>query len=125
VFEYVAGAAGALDPYSAFLSTGKLNEVYSQIEGNFVGLGVELKASDGSLLIVKVFAGGPADRGLSIGEFASSISTYTMSGGLLNITNANGNALYVGQNGTSAAKQVPRAGVPRGGSERALRTVHR
>lgn len=62
VFEYVAGAAGALDPYSAFLSTGKLSEVYSQIEGNFVGLGVELKANEGSLLIVKVFENGPADR---------------------------------------------------------------
>jgi carboxyl-terminal processing protease len=69
VFEYVAGAAGALDPYSAFLSTGKLTEVYSQIEGNFVGLGVELKASDGSLLIVKVFADGPADRaGIRAGD---------------------------------------------------------
>jgi carboxyl-terminal processing protease len=69
VFEYVAGAAGALDPYSAFLSTGKLNEVYSQIEGNFVGLGVELKANDGALLIVKVFAGGPADRaGIKAGD---------------------------------------------------------
>lgn len=63
VYEYVSGAAGALDPYSSFLSTGKLNEVYSQIEGNFVGLGIELKAHEGALLIVKVFAGGPADRG--------------------------------------------------------------
>lgn len=69
LFEYVAGAAGALDPYSAFLSTGKLNEVYSQIEGNFVGLGVELKSSEGSLLIVKVFSGGPADRaGIRAGD---------------------------------------------------------
>lgn len=63
VYEYVSGAAASLDPYSSFLSTGKLNEVYSQIEGNFVGLGVELKSSDGALLIVKVFQGGPADRG--------------------------------------------------------------
>jgi len=62
IYEYVSGAAGGLDPYSTFLSTGKLNEVYSQIEGNFVGLGIELKSSDGSLLIVKTFAGGPADR---------------------------------------------------------------
>jgi carboxyl-terminal processing protease len=53
----------ALDPYSTFLTTGQLNEVYSQIEGNFVGLGVELKANEGSLLIVKVIAGSPAERG--------------------------------------------------------------
>ena len=60
--EYVAGATTALDPYSTYLTAGQLNEVYSQIEGNFVGLGVELKSADGSLLIVKVIAGSPAER---------------------------------------------------------------
>lgn len=69
IYEYVCGAANGLDPYSTFLSTGKLNEVYSQIEGNFVGLGVELKANDGALLIVKTFTGGPADRaGIRAGD---------------------------------------------------------
>lgn len=69
IYEYICGASNALDPYSTFLSAGKLNEVYSQIEGNFVGLGIELKANDGALLIVKVFAGGPADRaGLKAGD---------------------------------------------------------
>jgi carboxyl-terminal processing protease len=60
--EYVAGATTALDPYSTYLTAGQLNEVYSQIEGNFVGLGVELKSSDGALLIVKVIPGSPAER---------------------------------------------------------------
>jgi carboxyl-terminal processing protease len=63
ILEYVCGATNALDPYSTFLTTGQLNEVYSQIEGNFVGLGVELKASESSLLIVKVINGSPAQRG--------------------------------------------------------------
>jgi carboxyl-terminal processing protease len=62
VLEYVCGATNSLDPYSTFLTSGQLNEVYSQIEGNFVGLGVELKASEGSLLIVKVITGSPAER---------------------------------------------------------------
>ncbi|HEX4071899.1 MAG TPA: S41 family peptidase [Planctomycetaceae bacterium] len=60
--EYVAGATTALDPYSTYLTAGQLNEVYSQIEGNFVGLGVELKSADGALLIVKVIPGSPAER---------------------------------------------------------------
>ncbi|HET6883075.1 MAG TPA: S41 family peptidase [Pirellulales bacterium] len=62
VHEYVCGATNSLDPYSAFLTSSQLNEVYSQIEGNFVGLGVELKADQGALLIVKVIAGSPAQR---------------------------------------------------------------
>ncbi len=60
--EFACGAIGALDPYSSYLTSDQLNDVYSQIEGNFVGLGVELKANNGALQIVKVITGSPADR---------------------------------------------------------------
>ena len=60
--EFVSAAAGGLDTYSAFLTPGQLRDVYSQIEGNFVGLGVELKADNGALLIVRVIPGSPAER---------------------------------------------------------------
>lgn len=67
--EFVAAAAGGLDHYSAFLTPGQLRDVYSQIEGNFVGLGVELKADNGALLIVRVIPGSPAERaGLGEGD---------------------------------------------------------
>ena len=62
VQEFVSGATNSLDAYSAFLTAGQLNEVYSQIEGNFVGLGVELKSDNGALLIVKVITNSPAFR---------------------------------------------------------------
>lgn len=62
ILEFVCGATNALDVYSTFLTAGQLSEVYSQIEGNFVGLGVELKAHEGSLLIVKVIPQSPAER---------------------------------------------------------------
>jgi len=58
--EFVCGAANALDVYSSYLTPSQLNDVYSQIEGNFVGLGVELKADNGALLIVRVIGGSPA-----------------------------------------------------------------
>lgn len=60
--EFTAAAAGGLDEYSAFLTSDQLRDVYSQIEGNFVGLGVELKADKGALLIVHVIPGSPAER---------------------------------------------------------------
>jgi carboxyl-terminal processing protease len=62
ILEYACGAAGSLDEYSAYLTSDQLNDVYSQIEGNFVGLGIELKAQDKTLLIVKVITGSPAER---------------------------------------------------------------
>ncbi len=39
MFEYTCGATGSLDEYSSYLTSDQLNDVYSQIEGNFVGLG--------------------------------------------------------------------------------------
>jgi carboxyl-terminal processing protease len=40
-----------------------MDELFSQIEGNFVGLGVELKTEPGGLSIVNVIPGGPAHVG--------------------------------------------------------------
>ncbi|MGV3608009.1 MAG: S41 family peptidase [Planctomycetaceae bacterium] len=63
MMEFVCGATGSLDDYSGFLSSSQIDEVYSQIEGNFVGLGVELKPEPSGLLIVNVINGGPASEG--------------------------------------------------------------
>ena len=63
IFEYLCGATNLLDDYSSYLTADQLTEVYSQIEGNFVGLGIELKAADGALQILRVISGSPAERG--------------------------------------------------------------
>jgi len=69
VMEYLCGAAGSLDPYSTYLTPDQLSEVYSQIKGNFVGLGVELRAQEGALVIVRVIPNSPAQRsGLCEGD---------------------------------------------------------
>jgi carboxyl-terminal processing protease len=63
ILEYACGAASALDEYSSFLTNNQMDEIFSQIEGNFVGLGVELKTETAGLLVVNVISGGPADLG--------------------------------------------------------------
>jgi carboxyl-terminal processing protease len=60
--EYLCGATNSLDQYSAFLTPDQLNEVYSQIEGNFVGLGIELKVQANALTIIRVITGSPAEQ---------------------------------------------------------------
>ena len=62
ILEYLCGATNSLDPYSAYLTPDQLGEVYAQIDGSFVGLGVELKAQAGALLIVRVISGSPAEQ---------------------------------------------------------------
>jgi len=69
VLEYLCGATNSLDLYSAYLTPDQLNDVYSQIEGNFVGLGIELKAQNDALVIVRVIPGSPAQRsGIRAGD---------------------------------------------------------
>ncbi len=69
VLECMCGAANSLDTYSTYLTPDQLNDVYSQIEGNFVGLGIEIKAKDGVLQIVRVIPSSPAERaGLNHGD---------------------------------------------------------
>lgn len=63
VAEFTCAAVASLDDYSAFLTGNQLDDILSQIEGNFVGLGIELKAEDQALRIVSVIPGGPAQQG--------------------------------------------------------------
>jgi carboxyl-terminal processing protease len=69
LMEMAAAAVGGLDEYSAFLTNGQLDDLYAQIEGNFVGLGVELKSASDGLLVVHVIPGSPAERsGIRAGD---------------------------------------------------------
>lgn len=69
LLEMSAAAVGGLDEYSAFLTNGQLDDLHAQIEGRFVGLGVELKTATDGLLVVHVIPGSPAERsGIRAGD---------------------------------------------------------
>lgn len=69
VLEYVSGAISTLDPYTRLLSGDQLDDMFSNIEGNFVGLGVELETEADALEILSVIPDGPAEQaGLKAGE---------------------------------------------------------
>jgi hemolysin D len=44
IMEYVFGGCNALDDYSSFLTPGRLDDLFNNIEGEFVGIGIEMKA---------------------------------------------------------------------------------
>jgi carboxyl-terminal processing protease len=69
ILEFTCGALSSLDTYSSFLTAAQLEDVFSQIEGNFVGLGIELKTLTDALQIVGVIEGSPAQRGgIKVGD---------------------------------------------------------
>ena len=43
MLEFTCGACDALDDYTSYLTPDKLDDLYAMIDGNFVGLGIELK----------------------------------------------------------------------------------
>jgi carboxyl-terminal processing protease len=74
VMEFVTGALHSLDTYSRFLTGSQLDETFANIEGNFVGLGVELKPLSDKLKILSVIPGGPAEQaGLKAGEYITRV----------------------------------------------------
>ena len=63
VLEFIFGACEVLDTYTMYLTPDKLDDIFALIDGNFVGLGVELKGDPEGLRLVGVIRGGPASEG--------------------------------------------------------------
>ena len=70
ILEFIFGCCDALpDDYTAYLTPDKLDDMLATIDGNFVGLGVELKNDESGLKLVGVIRGGPAfEAGLKSGD---------------------------------------------------------
>ncbi len=75
ILEFVCSITCSLDPWSSFLTPGQIKDVYSMIDGHFVGLGVELKMERDALRILRVIPHSPAENaGLHKGERILSIN---------------------------------------------------
>ena len=69
LLEFTCGACDALDDFTSYLTPDKLEDLYAMIDGNFVGLGIELKSDREGLRLVGVIRGGPAwEAGLHSGR---------------------------------------------------------
>lgn len=69
ILEFTYGACDSLDDYTSYLTPDKLDDLYAMIDGNFVGLGIELKLDTEGLRLVGVIRGGPAsEAGLKVGD---------------------------------------------------------
>lgn len=61
ILEYIFGGSNSLDDYSGLLTPQRLQDLYSNIDGEFVGIGVEMRAVTGQgLELVNVLPHSPA-----------------------------------------------------------------
>ncbi len=69
LMEYVCGILNALDQYTCLLTPTQFLDITNQINGEFVGIGVELKTIKGELKVVRPITGSPAQKaGLRPGD---------------------------------------------------------
>jgi carboxyl-terminal processing protease len=81
VLEFAYGACDALDDYTSYLTPDKLDDLYAMIDGNFVGLGIELKLDTDGLRLVGVIRGGPAwDAGVKVGDQIIRVAGFAVRG---------------------------------------------
>ena len=102
ISEFLCSAVSSLDVYSSPLTPTQVEDVFSLIDGRFVGLGVELK-TDMPTKIVRVIAGSPAeDAGVVAGEEIISIDGTPTAG----LTGAEIGELLQGREGEEATLLV-------------------
>lgn len=64
LLEYIFGGCNALDEYSNLLTPDRYNDLYGSIQGELVGIGIEMKADRGKgMHLVNVLIGSPAEEG--------------------------------------------------------------
>jgi carboxyl-terminal processing protease len=99
VMEYVFGGCNSLDDYSSVLTPNRLEDLYGNIDGEFVGLGIEMKSDFGrGMLLVNVLPDSPAERaGMKRGERIVAISGTDSR----NMTTDAASRLLRGRSGTS------------------------
>lgn len=76
IMEYVFGGCNALDVYSNYLTPDRLDDLYGNIDGEFVGLGIEMRAEQGhGILLLDVLPNSPAATGgMRPGEYIVAIN---------------------------------------------------
>lgn len=79
-YEFACAGLSSLDWYSSFLTADQYDEVISQIDGNFVGLGIELQPQPEFLEVVNVIGNGPAgEAGMRGGDRIVGIDSVAVS----------------------------------------------
>jgi len=75
----IMGMVGDLDPHSSYMPAQEYKEEVENIEGKFVGIGVEVELKEESILVLAPIEGSPADKkGLKRGDHIIMVDGHTV-----------------------------------------------
>jgi len=109
VYDAIGGLTQGLDDYSIFMNPDQYREMREETSGQYFGIGVSLDVRDGSLFVVRVMEGAPAQAaGLEPGDEIVAVD------GKLVAELGDGVALarIKGQRGSSVLLEIRRKGLP-------------
>lgn len=62
IYKSIKEAVKSLDPHSEFLSPKEYQELSKELDGNFVGIGVEIEQKEDDFVVTKIFKNSPAEK---------------------------------------------------------------
>ncbi|WP_040192156.1 S41 family peptidase [Clostridium culturomicium] len=69
------------DPYTTYMNAEEFKDFYSQTEGNYVGVGIQVGVKDDKITVISVFENSPAEKGGIIsGDIIESVNGKAMTG---------------------------------------------
>lgn len=108
VMEYIFGACNCLDDYSNVLSPGKKQDLFGNIKGEFVGIGIVMEADVGKgMSLSQILPESPAaEAGLRRGDFITAVDGRDVR----NMTTEEAAGLLAGRAGSQVNLEVSRQG---------------
>ena len=104
ILEYVFGACNCLDDYSDVLTPGRLGDLFSNIDGEFVGIGIVMESKTGrGMKLINVLPASPAaEAGLRPGEWIIGVDGTDVRG----MTTDESSGLLTGTSGSTVRLRV-------------------
>jgi carboxyl-terminal processing protease len=105
----INGMFDSLDPYSDFLTPQEAQSFYAEVEGEFIGIGIEMEKLNDQIMITKVFNPSPAQ---SAGLIANDIIVRIDGINTIGVTLYEASALLAGEKGTIVTLDILRPSSP-------------
>ena len=101
--EAIAGMVSSLDPHSVYLDKTAFREMRENVQGKFVGIGIEVSMEDGYVKVVSPIEDSPAFKaGIAAGDVITRLDNVPLKGLILDLRNDPG-GVVPGAIGVSAA----------------------